>query len=167
MSASINMVKIGSILKNLLSSQEKLSTLNKEVKEIKAEIKNSKEAAFEFMQENKSTVLDVGTHEIKIKEKCKKPPLNKGNQEAWLTEYFNANDMDASHAKKIVEFFVAKIAEGTTETPFLSVTKTKAKKRKAPKKKETDEPVEKKAKVENEAQPEAQAATEAEIDELF
>lgn len=166
------MSEIISILKDLLSQQERLTAINKEAKEIKQKINNHKESAKLFMVENKSKVLDCGTHEVNLKKKSKKPTLSTKNQVKWLEEYCDTADLDPAHAQRICDFFQAKIAEGTTESDYVSVTKAKAKKKRKKKKKEDevqdeeedDVPTPKKAKVEPVTVEESQ---EAEIDALF
>lgn len=143
------MVEIGKILGNLLSEQKKLKEINKEVKEIKNNIKGFKESAKEFMDEVGSKILDCGTHEVAMKTKVKKPTLNRKNQEAWTCEFFRANDLDESLAMKLVDYYQAKITEGSTESEFVSVTKAAVKKKRKKKKTEDgeDEPAPKKSKA--------------------
>lgn len=149
MKTTLTMTKIKVVLTSMKDTHERIAALNKELRNLRSSLKEYKEKAQTYMVETDSTCLDVGSHLIEIKDKPQKPTLNKDNQNKWLTEYLSANDMDATHAPKIVEFFEAKIKEEATTKKYLSFTKnSKAKKRKR-KKEESPEPTPEPEVVEN------------------
>ena len=167
--SSAKMAEIKSVLKSLLANQEKLKVINKEAKEIKSKIKESKESCKSFMHETQTSSIACGESVLELKSKSKKATLSKPNQQAWLEEYLRVNDMDTTHAAKIVEWFAAKIAESAVETEFVSVTKKKTpvkkRKKKAVEVEDAEEPSPKKARLEV---PEAVESVDPEsVDDLF
>ncbi len=161
------MVEIRSILQDLIKEQNKLKEVNKTVKEIKSKINEKKDMAKSFMDERNSNVLEFGSHEVAVKIKMKKPTLNKANQEAWARDFFQANDLDPELAPKLVQFFQAKITEGSTETEFISITKLKTSSKKRKKKEEPEAAAEPAKKAKEEGSEAVDKAEEAEIDMLF
>lgn len=161
------MNKIASLLDGLLQKQDDLKKLNKEVKQLRSFISDTKDQTAAYMGEENLNILDFRNVEVRLKKKDKKPTLAK-NMEAWMREYFEKSGIDVSHATNLVAFFKTKGKEVIDTTDYISVVKKKVPKRK----KSGDGIPAKKQKAEPEPEPEHEETSpveknDAEIDDLF
>lgn len=130
------MDQIKRCVKTLLESQKSISELNKTIKTKRKMLNDSKDTTQRFLQENELQVLDVGSHQLELKERVTSHTLNKDFLAAVTCEFLAEKDIpneDNSLAHEFVEFVWKKRADKATKKVFLSVKKakvTKPKKRK-------------------------------------
>ena len=137
-------------VKSLLESQKSIAELNKTIREKRKKLAESKATTQQFLEENDLLMLDVGSHELTLKERTTAATLNKeflGQAVAAFLEEKGVDNEQNQLSLELVEFVWKLRAEKASKKMFLSVKKSKVKKPKKRKREEESPPEEEPAPV--------------------
>lgn len=130
MSEIITMDTIKRCVKTLLESQKSIAEMNKTIKVKRKVLNDSKETTQRFLEQNDLLVLDVGSHELALKERVTAATLNKEFLGTAAKDFLTDKGIDNSDewASELVEYVWKRRADSATKKMFLSVKKAPKKK---------------------------------------
>ena len=135
------MDQIKKCVKTLLESQDTIAKLNKTIKDKRKQLNESKDTTQRFLEQNDLLVLDVGSHELMLKERVTAATLNKeflGMAVASFLEEKGVDNENNQLSLELVEYVWKLRADKANKKMFLSVKKAKKKKQSKRKVKEID-----------------------------